>query len=130
MFTDTFKLPSEPMKHINTLITDNYDSIIDAQMASIRGYMELAESQTKSVASIRDIQGVKDFIAEQPERFNQLVKRMSEDFQVFADVAAEFRNEASQLFQNSVASDVEDAKTSKTDALPKSNQKKEAATNS
>lgn len=130
MFTDTFKLSSEPMTDINKLVMDTYDSVVDAQMASLRGYIELAETQARSVTTIRDIQGIKDFVADQPRQFNQLVNRMSEDLKVYADVAARFRDHASQLFQNTVTNDAEDADTPKTDALPESSQKKASAADS
>lgn len=102
MFTDTFKISADPVNRLNKLVMSTYEGIVDAQMASLRGYMGLIEEQTKSAASIRDFDGVKSFVEEQPERFNQLVKQMSDDLQQYAKVAEEFRNEASQLLQGAV----------------------------
>lgn len=130
MFTDTFKLSSEPMTGINKWVMGTYDSIVDAQMASFRGYMEQVENLTQSVATIHDLEGIKDFIADQPKRSNQLVKQMSEDLQKFAGLATEIRDEASQLFQSSIVVNAEEATTPKTNALPKNSPKKETATNS
>lgn len=105
MFTDTLKNTAEPVNRLNKLVMDTCEGIVDAQMTSIRGYLGLLEEQTKAVTTIRDIEGVKSFVEDQPERFNQLVKRMSEDLQQFARVAEDFRNEASQLFQSTVVNE-------------------------
>ncbi|SFM18923.1 phasin family protein [Marinobacter zhejiangensis] len=131
MFTDSFKISSEPVNRLNKLMMETYSGIVDAQMSSLRGYMGLVEDQAKAAATIRDFDGVKGFVEAQPERFNQLVERMSEDLQQFAKVAEDFRNEASQLFQSTVAESAEAADQPAASAKPATaTQKKAAASNS
>lgn len=126
MFTDSFKFSSEPMTRVNKLMMDTCEGVVEAQMASLKGYLGLIEEQTQAVASIRDVDGVKGFVESQPERFNQLVNRVSEDFQQFSKVAEDFRNEASQLFQESAASNADDSAEAKPEAPAKTTQKKTA----
>ncbi|MDV2077713.1 phasin family protein [Marinobacter xestospongiae] len=126
MFTDSFKFSSEPMTRVNKLMMDTCEGVVEAQMASLKGYLGLIEEQTRAAASIRDVDGVKGFVESQPERFNQLVNRVSEDFQQFSKVAEDFRNEASQLFQESAASNADDSAEAKPEAPAKTTQKKTA----
>ncbi|MFW5824605.1 MAG: phasin family protein [Marinobacter sp.] len=107
MISDNFKFPPESMNRVNKLFIDAYEGMVDAQMASLRGYMQLLEDQTRAASAIRDLDGVKGFMEDQPERFNQLVKRMTDDLEQFSAVAEEFRNSATQLFQESAGSDDE-----------------------
>lgn len=127
MFTDTFKFSAEPVNRLNKLVMDTYQGVVDAQMASLRGYMELLEEQTKSAAAIRDFDGIKSFVEEQPERFNQLVKKMSDDVQQFAKVAEDFRNEASELLKGSVATEEAQAEEKPAAKAASASQKKTAA---
>lgn len=99
MFTDTFKLSAEPVTRLNKLVMDTCENLVDAQISSLHGYMGLLEDQAKSATSIRDFDGVKGFVEEQPQRFNQLVERVTEDFKQLSKVAEDFRKEAGQLFQ-------------------------------
>lgn len=126
MFIDSFKFSSEPMTRVNKLMMDTCEGVVEAQMASLKGYLGLIEEQTRAAASIRDVDGVKGFVESQPERFNQLVNRVSEDFQQFSKVAEDFRNEASQLFQESAASNADDSAEAKPEAPAKTTQKKTA----
>lgn len=130
MFTDSFKFSSEPMTRVNKLMMDTCEGVVEAQMASLKGYLGLIEEQTRAAASIRDVDGVKGFVESQPERFNQLVNRVSEDFQQFSKVAEDFRNEASQLFQESAAGNADDSAEAKPEAPAKTTQKKAATPSS
>ncbi|MBZ2168272.1 phasin family protein [Marinobacter sp. F4216] len=99
MFADTFKFSAEPVTRLNKLVMDTCENLVDAQIASLRGYMGLMEDQARSATAIRDFDGVKGFVEEQPQRFSQLVERLTEDFKQLSVVAEDFRKEAGQLFQ-------------------------------
>lgn len=99
MLTETFKRPFEPLNRINRLAVDTCKSVADAQMSSLRGYMELLEDQTSSATAIRDLESIKGFVRAQPDRFNQLVKRMSDDVREFSGIAENFRNEVFEVFR-------------------------------
>ncbi|HCW89613.1 MAG TPA: hypothetical protein DHU56_06105 [Marinobacter sp.] len=99
MFTDNLKPSSESMNRFNKLVMDTYEGLVEAQMESLRGYMEIVKDQSKSALAIRDLDDVKNFVKTQPERLNAVVNRMSEDFQHFSRITEEFRNETSGLFR-------------------------------
>ncbi|QSP94315.1 phasin family protein [Marinobacter salinisoli] len=100
MFTDTLKFSAEPVTRLNKLVMNTCESLVDAQIASLHGYMGLLEEQAKSATAIRDFDGIKGFVEEQPQRFSQLVERVSEDFKQFSKVAEDFRKDAGQVFQS------------------------------
>ncbi|MDL0433478.1 phasin family protein [Marinobacter sp. TBZ242] len=108
MATDTLKPFPEPLNRINRLVVDTCKSVTDAQMSSLRGYMELLEDQAGSATAIRDLESIKGFVRVQPDRFNQLVKRMSDDIREFSGIAENFRNEAFEVFREPLTATSED----------------------
>ena len=119
MFTDNIKLSSESITRFNKLVMDTYEGLVEAQMESLRGYMDIVKDQSKSALAIRDMDGMKNFVETQPERLNAVVNRMSEDFQRFSRVTEEFRNETSQLLRESTEAVPEKTTTAKTSTSAK-----------
>lgn len=107
------KLNMEPLNQLNKLMMDTYSQLVEAQMSSLQGYLNLMEEQTRAATSIRDLDGLQQFVKAQPERFNQLVNKMSEQFESLSSSAVEFRDEANDVlrswFKELTAADASDA---------------------
>lgn len=108
MLTDNLKPSSESISRMNKLVMDTYQSLIEVQMESLRGYMEIVKDQARSAMAIRDLDSVKDYIETQPESLNALVNRMSEDFRGFTKVTEELRDGTSQIFNETVNASAEE----------------------
>lgn len=113
MFTDSLEVSSEPMNRASKLFMDAYQGIVDAQMTSLRGYIEIIEDQSKSALAIRNVDDVKEFVKKQPDILNDVVKRMSEDLQHFAKISEELRSETGQLFRKPEEASSENTNTAK-----------------
>lgn len=107
------KMNMEPLNQLNKLMMDTYSQLVEAQMSSLQGYLNLMEEQTRAATSIRDLDGLQQFVKAQPERFNQLVNKMSEQFESLSSSAVEFRDEANDVlrswFKELTAADASDA---------------------
>ncbi len=90
----------EPMGKINALMIANMEKLAEFQLDAVKSYAELAMQQWKQVASVRDIESLKEFGASQSEMAGELGKKIVEDMKSLGELGMGFKSEVEDILSD------------------------------
>ena len=96
---DNLKKTAEPISRFNKLTMSTVSKVGEMQMEALRDYMSMAGQQAKAATQIRDYEDFQNYLSDQAEMFNKIVEKASENMNELSQMADEFREEATEVFQ-------------------------------
>ncbi|MEQ6885265.1 phasin family protein [Salicola sp. Rm-C-2C1-2] len=99
MMFDNLKKTAEPLTQFNKLTMSTVAKVGEMQMEALRDFMSMAGQQTKAATQIRDYEDFQKYLSDQAEMFNNIVEKASENMNELSRLADEFREEATEVFQ-------------------------------
>ena len=102
---DTAQLESlffSPARAFAALSVDLGEKLINAQLEASRAYAETGVAQLRSLASVKDAEGLKGFMEGQQQVAQELAARLKGDAEKVAALQQEFVQESQKLTEESV----------------------------
>ena len=96
---DNLKKTAEPLTQFNKLTMSTVAKVGEMQMEALRDFMSMAGQQAKAATQIRDYEDFQKYLSDQAEMFNNIVEKASENMNELSRLADEFREEATDVFQ-------------------------------
>jgi phasin family protein len=110
MTTDSFKQINEqfettvfsPMRQYIAALTDHAEALSSLQVEASKAYTEVVFSNARAALDIRDSEGLKAYVAKQPEVAKQFGERVKDDAEKVAAANQSFAENAQKVTQDSV----------------------------
>ena len=102
---DTAQLESlffAPARAFAALSVDFGEKLINAQLEATRAYADTSVAQLRSLAEVRDAEGLKGFMEGQQQVAQELTERLKGDAEKVAALQQEFVQESQKLTEESV----------------------------
>lgn len=96
---ENLKKSAEPITKFQKLTMSTVSKVGEMQMEALRDFMSMAGQQAKSATQIRDYEDFQKYLSDQAEMFNSIVEKASENMNELSRMADEFREEATEVFQ-------------------------------
>lgn len=96
---DNLKKTAEPLTQFNKLTMSTVAKVGEMQMEALRDFMSMAGHQAKAATQIRDYEDFQKYLSDQAEMFNNIVEKASENMNELSRMADEFREEATEVFE-------------------------------
>ena len=95
----------EPVRAINALALENVEKLLDIQLRSINDTARLSVEQLKSAADVRDVDGLKQYFAEQAEVVKSLGERFIKDSQAALELSVNYTDKVQQVVADTIKQD-------------------------
>ena len=102
---DTAQLESlffSPVRAFAALSVDLGEKLINAQLEASRAYAETGVAQLRSLASVKDAEGLKGFVEGQQQIAQELTERLKGDAEKVVALQQQFVQESQKLTEGSV----------------------------
>ena len=102
---DTAQLESlffAPARAFATLSVDLGEKLVNAQLEASRAYADTSVAQLRSLASVKDAEGLKGFMEGQQQVAQELTERLKGDAEKVVALQQEFVQESQKLTEGSV----------------------------
>ena len=95
----------EPVREINSLALENVEKLLDIQLKSINDTARLGVEQLRSAADIKDVDGLKQYFADQAELVKSLGERFIKDSQAALELSVNYTDKVQQVVADSIKQD-------------------------
>jgi phasin family protein len=96
-FASQVKKFSDPLEKFNTIMLKNMERVTELQVETIRSLAEMGSAQVKEFTEVKDLEGFKNFSANNMSRLVEFNKKIMEDAKSMGDIGINFKHDVEQL---------------------------------
>ena len=99
---EQFEKMMTPFKELNALAIENAEKFVDIQIKAIEQHSKLGTEQLKQAASIKDVDGLRDYMNKQADVIKQFADRTVADTQAVVELGNNYSAEVQRVMQDAM----------------------------
>lgn len=89
-----------PVQELNSLTVENVEKLVNLQVKRIQDNAQFSLDQIKAASTVKDVDGLKSYLADYADSMRQLSERTVEDVRTVFELGNAFTTEAQRIFQD------------------------------